>query len=410
MATLLLTFITALVQGSLGAAQSHTNHEVLQKIWGIGKTQSCTQEMRSQFSEKQFDRIASSLANQEDRDVLASVLNPFLFSLGMSHTKFLTITDEDYFFFKSHSQLVNPKLPAPPALFNPGVQLGRDTNGYFIREVLDGLSAKKAGVFRDDRILSLNGQAFKGVWSDKPGPVTVGVIRNGEPLTFNLDVHSLNWSNALHAATRESVQVIDSGAGKIGHVRLWTGTHPQSASQLQEIVSGLKPKVSAVILDLRGGYGGSWWEHLDPFFPDSNSYFSAQLIESDGSIVSETDSAHVNPDAFTGPMVVLINEGVRSGKEALAYQFKKTARARLIGSKTPGYFSVGAFMFADEPVDYAFYLCVRRVTLNHTEIEGVGITPDEDVPFTATGPFRDSQLDTAIQYLRTIIITAKSMR
>ena len=74
--------------------------------------------------------------------------------------------------------------------------------------------------------------------------------------------------------------------------------------------------------------------------------------------------------------------------------------ARLIGTQTLGYFTAGGYFFTGEPVDYALYLCMIRVTLDDTEIEGVGIAPDEVVPFSTSGPFQDSQLERAIEYLR----------
>ncbi len=96
-------------------------------------------------------------------------------------------------------------------------------------------------------------------------------------------------------------------------------------------------------------------------------------------------------------MVVLINEGVRSGKEALAYQFKKSKRATLIGTKTKGAFSVGRGIFNKEKQPYFLYLATAELLLDNNKIEGFGIYPNIQIPYplqknTATDP----QLEAAL--------------
>ncbi len=53
----------------------------------------------------------------------------------------------------------------------------------------------------------------------------------------------------------------------------------------------------------------------------------------------------------------------------------------------------------NESVNYGLYLCVMRITLDHNVIEGVGISPDKEVPFVPTAPFKDSQIETALDIL-----------
>lgn len=96
-------------------------------------------------------------------------------------------------------------------------------------------------------------------------------------------------------------------------------------------------------------------------------------------------------------MVVLINEGVRSGKEALAYQFKKSNRATLIGTKTKGAFSAGRGIFNEEKQPYFLYLATAELLLDGNKIERSGISPTIQIPYplqksTATDP----QLEAAL--------------
>jgi len=82
-------------------------------------------------------------------------------------------------------------------------------------------------------------------------------------------------------------------------------------------------------------HGGS----LRPFFADTSSYYEYETTTGDNKTSIDTDELKKNPDPYLGPLVVIINNGSRSGKEALAYQFKKLHRATLVGESTAGYFS-----------------------------------------------------------------------
>lgn len=371
-----------------------SNREVLEKVWALGAQFGCTKAVQDSFNSRNYDLLVSSL-HGEDRRSLVSVLNPFLHSLGVSHTGFYSPPDESFYFFKTLNKEVGRFR-----IRNPGVQLGRDGHGFFVREVLDGFSARNKGVERGDRILFIDGRVFDGSWGVEES-ANVLFARDGKLTRLDLRTEELNWSEALFQATRQSPRIFEKQGKRIGYIHLWTGTHRESAPFLSEWVRQNKAKIDGLILDLRGGFGGAWWSHLDPFFPNRKDYYSATFIQSNGG-GQETLSAppQNNPDAFLGPMVVLVNEGVRSGKEALAYQFKKSKRATLIGTKTKGYFTVGRFFFTeDSRADYVLYLCHKRILLDGQEVEGIGIAPDLPLSFTTHSERKDSQLDLAISYL-----------
>jgi len=94
------------------------------------------------------------------------------------------------------------------------------------------------------------------------------------------------------------------------------------------------------------------------------------------------------------PVVVLINGGSRSGKELLAYYFKKTGRGLLIGERTAGYVCGGSWERISE--DSMLLYCAGMVVVDGKRLEGVGVEPDIYVPFDirfAGG--RDIQLERA---------------
>ena len=105
-------------------------------------------------------------------------------------------------------------------------------------------------------------------------------------------------------------------------------------------------------------------------------------------------------------MVVLINEGTRSGKESLAFQLKKGDRSVVIGSRTAGAFTAGKGVFADrEDADYIFYMAVMEPRLDGETIEGKGVEPDIEVPYPLDGtidedPQRKAAFEAAFELAR----------
>ena len=79
------------------------------------------------------------------------------------------------------------------------------------------------------------------------------------------------------------------------------------------------------------------------------------------------------------PVVMLINGGTRSGKEILAYGFKKYGLGEVIGTQTAGaVLAARAFLLSDGSL---LLLAVNDVFVDGQRLEGVGVTPTLEVPF-----------------------------
>ena len=381
-------------------ASAENNSDILSKVWALGSTKACTLDMRAQFNSANFLKLNSQIKSQTNREELESILNPWLKGLGWSHTQFMAEDDEAYYFLKDFYATDGPETLPIPKLINPGVQLGHDSSGFFIREVLEGFSAKQAGIRKGDRILTWSSNSFNGSWGKSPSEGILQIDRNGKRRFIKLKTLALDWSEVFLDAMKNSVRIFNIKGKKIGYIHLWSLVHSsRSVPELQSIVSSLKPNIQGLILDIRGGYGGYWGNHLDPFFKNTSTYFEEENIESDGKVSIETFKFKINPDPYLGPLVVITNEGSRSGKEGLAYQFKKSHRAVLVGEKTAGYFVAAQAFFAKDSTDYILYLCVNRKTLDHNQIEGVGISPDIELPFKAIGSYGDNQIEKALDVL-----------
>jgi len=90
----------------------------------------------------------------------------------------------------------------------------------------------------------------------------------------------------------------------------------------------------------------------------------------------------------------LINGGSRSGKELLAYYFKKTKRGLLIGERTAGYVCGGSYKRISE--ESMLLYGASMLIVDGKRLEAVGVEPDIEVPFDirfAAG--KDIQLERA---------------
>ena len=143
-----------------------------------------------------------------------------------------------------------------------------------------------------------------------------------------------------------------------------------------------------LILDLREGWGGA--------SPDYLHMFRCDLPETRS--IDRAGESHRWFRCWSKPVVLLINEKTRSGKELVAYGFRKYEVGPVVGTRTAGAVTAGKlFVLSDGSL---LYLAVGDVLVDGERLEGVGVAPDIEVPFDiryAAG--KDPQLDRAIEVL-----------
>jgi carboxyl-terminal processing protease len=177
-------------------------------------------------------------------------------------------------------------------------------------------------------------------------------------------------------------------------VHIWSYAGDQYQEQLQDdLIDGLFKEVDELILDLRDGWGGASPSYLNIFtakIPDMTT------IRRDG-------SRNKRSFQWKKPVVLLVNEGTRSGKEILAFGFQQYQIGPVVGSKTAGAVVGGsAFVMDDASL---LYLAVVDVLVNDKyRLEGMGITPDVNVPFSleyaqGADPQKEKAIEVAIASL-----------
>jgi carboxyl-terminal processing protease len=382
-----LILLLALLPGVAGAA----NHDVLDEVWNAAaETVYPAALAASHFTPARRARLEAAARRSADLYAFAPAVNVFLEGLGRSHIGLFHDRSVDYYLYRS--MFVTRSLDDPPVR-HVGLQHVRRGGEWVVREVWDGNPAALAGLRRGDVLLAADGAPYDpGTAFDRDAgvPVSLQVRRGSGRHTIRVQPVWENPNRSLLRAMRASVTRMSVDGRRIGYLHLWAATH---AGMLEAYLAALESLADcdALILDLRGGFGGAWYEYLDPFFADRSDFFEATVL-SRRDVDRQPVGERTDVPRYDQPLVVLINEGTRSGKEALAFQFRKSGRGVVVGTTTRGAFSAGRAMLLEPKRPYLLLVPVTELLLDGRTIEGVGVAPDERVAFPLSGIAGDPQL------------------
>ncbi|MDY0884822.1 S41 family peptidase [Dongia soli] len=334
-----------------------------------------------------------------DADAQAGVIDRMLAELHASHTARYRPDDPAYyqlldiFAASLHRQL---RQLFPDGVQYPGIGIfTKKIDGkIFISGIIAGLPAAGSDLKVGDEILAVDGKPFEAVnsFAGKTGKqVKIRIRRHADSPVEEIVLTPvmIKPAQAFLDAMADGARIIEAGGKKIGYIRIWSYASDRYQDMLEEqLAVGKLKDADALVWDLRDGWGGAQPDYLD-IFDDLGPTMT--LTERDG------DSSPVNVK-WRKPVALLINEGSRSGKEVLAYGFKKYRVGDVIGSRTAGaLLAARAFLLAD---DSLLLLAVADVAVDGERLEGRGVTPTIEVPFSL--PYaggEDPQLDKAVEIL-----------
>ena len=342
-------------------------------------------------------RLLALAASDEERP---AVINRMLDELAASHTRYYTPANPAYYelldiFAGSLRRDLRRVFPDGQVMYpSIGVFTQRLGDKIFIRGLLDGFPAAKAGLLVGDEVLTVDGAPYHPIQSFSAKvnqEVTLQVRRSLDAPPHDVVVvpEQSKPNEAFLKAMRESARIIHVDGVALGYIHVWSYAGPQYQRLLEhEIFAGVLQEAEALVLDLRDGWGGAQAHYLD-------------LFNAQGPVVTMVDrhgKTTVTNVKWRKPVAMLVNSGTRSGKEILAYGFKKYGLGELIGTRTAGaVLAARAFLLSDGGL---LLLAVDDVFVDGQRLEGVGVTPTIEVPFTleyARG--KDPQLERAIALL-----------
>jgi carboxyl-terminal processing protease len=372
---------------------------VFDEVWRIVDQHFYDPEFRGQDWDALRDRYRPLAAAAPDADAQAEIIAHMLAALGASHTARYRQDNPAYYQLLdifSGSLRRDLRNLFPNGVRYPGIGIFTRQIGdkLFVSGTIAGLPAEDAGILVGDEIIDIDGTEFEpvGSFTDKVGQnVTMHVRRaaGGPVMPIAVKPAWIEPAKAFLDAMSEGARIIEAGGKKIGYVRIWSYAGGRYQDMLEQLLSsGKLADVDALIWDLRDGWGGAQPYYLDIF---GELGPTMALTDRDG----DRDLVNVK---WRRPVALLINGGSRSGKEVLAYGFKKYQVGEVIGTRTAGALLAGrAFLLKD---DSLLLLAVTDVSVDGERLERIGVAPTIEVPFPleyAAG--KDPQIDKAVEVL-----------
>ena len=300
-----------------------------------------------------------------------------------------------------------------------GITLSQDSTSkkFIIDSTMVNSPAEKAGLRRNDIILSVNGTATQGKSLDEVSKLISGSA--GTAVTMIIQHQGAAQPQTFHIVraeiTEQNVIMHYIAQDHIAHIQIVQFADGVS-DQLKTAVNQAKSMgATKIILDLRNNGGGSVQEAINTV---------SDFVKSGDVYLQKDSSGHITPQSVTGntldtkiPLVVLVNENSASAAEIVPGALKDDSRATLIGTKTFGTGTVmNRFDLSDGSV---LWVGVDEwLTPKGKFIRDQGITPNIVVPMPVNASILtpndenvqnmtpqqiqnsgDTQLERAIQYL-----------
>lgn len=397
---LALLFVSTIAPaGAEMAPERKPDIAVFDQVWDLVNRHFYDPQFRGQDWTALRDRYRPLAEAAPDAEAQAAAIDAMLATLGASHTARYRPDDPAYYQLLdifSGSLRRDLRRLYPNGVRYPGIGLftRRIGDRLFVSGTIAGLPAEAAGLLVGDEIIDVDDKRFEpvGSFEGKVGQsVTVHIRRTSGVQILPIAVKP-TWiepGKAFLEAMTQGARIIERGGKRIGHVRIWSYAGDRYQERLEQLLSTGKLKdADALVWDLRDGWGGAQPHYLDIFGPLGPTM---TLTDRHG----EQEMVNVK---WRKPVALLINEGSRSGKEVLAYGFRKYGIGPVIGTRTAGALLAGrAFLLRD---DSLLLLAVSDVAVDGERLERVGVDPTIEIPFPlpyAAG--RDPQIEAAVDVL-----------
>ena len=387
MLVILVAFITFLVT-SIGMYQYFTND-------GFGKSIVAKSKENEEIVEtlNNYRRIIDKYYLGEI-DEKEGAISGYIKGLGDEYTEYISKEDMEDYMADTVGNFVGV-----------GIYMVQDTeaNKIMVLSPIKGSPAEKAGIQPGDYIISVDGISYTGeqmteasnnIKGEEGSKVKIQILRDNETLDFEL--------------TRENIkvnpvegEVLEKNIGYIAFSSFDDGTAEEFKNKFQELE---KQGIKSLIIDLRNNGGGIVDEALSiaNYILDKDSVILYEVDKNNNETVEKTtDDPIINI-----PIVVLTNGNTASSSEILAGALKDHKKATIVGEKTYGKGVIQQLLTLPDGSGLKI-TSEKYLTPNRTEINKIGIEPDEKVelPESVTSVLNverneDTQLQKAIEILK----------
>lgn len=402
---LLLLWLISPLQPTLATPQA----KVFDEVW---------QTVNNNFYDPKFngvdwkamgEKYKTQIVRAKSSQQFASIINQMLAELRTSHTYLYTPNEQEYYqllgIFQANNidfqQRLKKLLPNIDEYSGIGVFTEEINGNTFVSGILDGSPAATTGLKVGDQLLSLDDRPYQPIQSfaGKAGQkVKLLIQRTPNPKSrqeITVMPKMLHTTKMFWDAQKASTQVIDRQGKKVGYVHIWSYAGDKYQEMLEEdLLYGSLKDADGLVLDLRDGWGGASPNYLNIFTASGPSV----------TYIGRYGMPHRSSYQWKKPVVMVVNQGTRSGKEILAFGFQKYKIGPVVGSKTAGAVVGGSpFLMQDGSL---LYLATVGLLINDKyRLEGKGVTPDINVPFLleyaqGTDPQKERAIEAVLEVLK----------
>ena len=286
-----------------------------------------------------------------------------------------------------------------------GIYMVKDeeTDKVMVLSPIKNSPAEKAGILPGDLIISADDVQYTAeemsvlankIKGEEGTKVKIEILRGTETKTFELVRENIKINYV-------EGKVLQNKIGYIEFTSFDEGTAEDFKNKYKELE---QQGIKSLIIDLRNNGGGIVDEALKiaDFITDKDSVLLYEVDKNNNEDIEKSK----NDPIINMPIIILTNENTASSSEILAGALKDLGKAKIVGTKTYGKGVIQQLLILPDGSGLKI-TSEKYLTPNKTEINKIGIEPDEKVelPDSVKNILRieekdDTQLQKAIEMLK----------
>lgn len=392
MLVVLVAFITFMLT-SIGFYQYFVKGDSLNKYLSF-MTSDESNDITTQLDtyRKIIDKYYLGEVNEED--LKEGAIKGYIEGLGDPYTEYISKEDMEEYMEDTKGNFVGI-----------GIYMVQDTeeDKIMVLSPIKGSPAEKAGIKSGDYIIEVDGEECKAedmtaisnkIKGEEGTTVKLKIQRDNETLDFEIKRENVTV-NPVEG------EVLENNIGYIEFSSFDENTAEGFKSKFEELKN---QGIQSLIIDLRNNGGGIVDEALEiaGYIADKDSVLLYEVNKDNEEEVKKSE----NEPIINMPIVILTNENTASSSEILAGALKDLGKAKIVGTKTYGKGVIQQILSLPDGSGIKI-TSEKYLTPNKTEINKVGITPDEavELPDTVKNVLNverkdDTQLQKAIEMLK----------
>ena len=392
MLVVLVAFITFMLT-SIGFYQYFVKGDSLNKYLSF-MTSDESNDITTQLDtyRKIIDKYYLGEVNEED--LKEGAIKGYIEGLGDPYTEYISKEDMEEYMEDTKGNFVGI-----------GIYMVQDTeeDKIMVLSPIKGSPAEKAGIKSGDYIIEVDGEECKAedmtaisnkIKGEEGTTVKLKIQRDNETLDFEIKRENVTI-NPVEG------EVLENNIGYIEFSSFDENTAENFKTKFEELQ---KQGIKSLIIDLRNNGGGIVDEALEiaGYIADKDSVLLYEVNKDNEEEVKKSE----NEPIINMPIVILTNENTASSSEILAGALKDLGKAQIVGTKTYGKGVIQQILSLPDGSGIKI-TSEKYLTPNKTEINKVGITPDEvvELPDTVKNVLNverkdDTQLQKAIEMLK----------